>query len=187
MAEVNCLYEDRPVNISAAGYNDVTSPDHVPYFTKPAIYQWVLDTTGAGLQIPPTGMTVDSVQFKTDCAESGCWVIKGVMTTGEAFNSKAAFNTFYLPQADITAEHPQGDLSYDFDYSDVEWTFSPADHPCTSANFDAEDNDISKVSTCCISNPATDSTGGFVANYRPTEAFVDWAGKLSCDVIFERD
>eukprot|EP00961_Rhodomonas_salina_P130010 1750686-Rhodomonas_salina.1 len=139
------------------------------------------------MRIPPTGMTVDSVHFKPNCSKTGCWVIKGVVTTGEAFNAYEQFNTFFLPQANITGVDPDGDLSYDYDYAAVEWTFQPANHPCTSAAYN-NSNDTSKISTCCITDPTVTSTGGgFVANYRPTEAFVEWAGQLTCDAHFETE
>eukprot|EP00961_Rhodomonas_salina_P121866 1640864-Rhodomonas_salina.1 len=129
MAEVNCLYASKPTDITA--YDALG----FEYFTKPAVYTWTLPTTGEALAIPPTGMTVDSVHFEPACAETGCWVLRGVMTTGAAFNTNAAFNTFFLPESDITGISPTGDLSYDFDYTAVDWTFRPANHPCTSAAY----------------------------------------------------
>eukprot|EP00961_Rhodomonas_salina_P118489 1595384-Rhodomonas_salina.1 len=187
--EVNCLYSAMPDDDDVALYGTAT-PDgsNVEYMVAPSIYSWRLGTTSQPLQIPPTGMEVQSVYFNTSCAETGCWVVKGVLTTGAAFNTNGAFNTFFLPQADISAIHPQGDISYDFDYSDVEWTFAPANHPCTSAGFQAGVDNTDKISTCCITNVATTpNTGGFVANYRPTQSFSDWAGELRCDKTFERD
>eukprot|EP00961_Rhodomonas_salina_P248633 3360374-Rhodomonas_salina.1 len=44
-----------------------------------------------------------------------------------------------------------------------------------------------EISTCCITDPEAGIEGGFVANYRPTQAFVDWAGELRCSVVFDRD
>jgi len=180
MEEVSCLYSNKPTDISM--YDELFD-----YVTEPAVYSWTLPTTGEALQIPPTGMTVNSVQFETSCAETGCWVIRGVMTTGEAFNTNGAFNTFYLPEASIVDVSPTGDLSYDYDYSAVEWTFQNSLHPCTSAAYMAGSSGTEEISTCCITNPTVGNTGGFVANYRPTEAFVDWAGDLKCSVVFERD
>lgn len=154
---------------------------------KPSIYTWTLPTTGAALQIPPTGLTVDTVEFKPDCSETGCWVIKGLLTTGNAFNTFEAFNTLFLPQANITGLSETGDISFDYDYSAVDWTFSPANHPCTSAGYMAGAGaSNTEISTCCITDPDDGSEGGFVANYRPTDAFVEWSGELRCDVSFER-
>eukprot|EP00961_Rhodomonas_salina_P256437 3465532-Rhodomonas_salina.1 len=180
MLEVNCIYSTRPDNTSA--YGDTQSPGGITYDVKPAIYTWRTPTTSEPLAIPPTDLEVSSVHFKSDCAETGCWVIKGTLTTGEAFNGNGALNTFFLPQANISGVHPQGDISYDYDYGAVEWTFSTANNPCSFRGLDWDE----RMSTCCISNPTQGSTGGFVANYRPTEAFVEWSGKLGCDVLFDR-
>jgi len=345
--EVNCLYISRPANVAEYG---TSSPEGLDYLVSPSIYRWVLQTTSSPLQIPPTGMNVDSVHFEPACAESGCWVIKGTVATGEAFNSFGAFNSFYLPQTNIkwsdvwntdgcdasfarantsgicwkgyttslpfaeaeaqcaaiggrlatikgneendrlknlavtlnlgtiwigltdselegsfmwsdgtegpnncssemyqnwaglnentrlcrepndcqTCHNPPGEpgedctefvtdgswndnlcsgtrrfvcevqapdawpdpqqaLSYDFDYGHVEWTYAPALHPCTSATYDAGSDSTDKISTCCITNPEIAEGGGFVANYRPTQSFVDWAGTLHCDVSFNRN
>mmetsp|Transcript_28803 Transcript_28803/g.68855 ORF Transcript_28803/g.68855 Transcript_28803/m.68855 type:complete len:1495 (+) Transcript_28803:34-4518(+) len=182
--EVNCLYSTKPANTEA--YSE-TSPEGHAYYVKPSIYTWTLPTTGAALQIPPTGLTVDTVEFKPDCSETGCWVIKGLLTTGNAFNTFEAFNTLFLPQANITGLSETGDISFDYDYSAVDWTFSPANHPCTSAGYMAGAGaSNTEISTCCITDPDDGSEGGFVANYRPTDAFVEWSGELRCDVSFER-
>lgn len=78
----------------------------------------------------------------------------------------------------------------------VEWTFEPASHPCQGADFDAGGGITQQVTTCCIMNrgvgylgaagemdvpgaaawvnsPA--QRGGFLANYRPSQAFASWA------------
>mmetsp|Transcript_28804 Transcript_28804/g.68867 ORF Transcript_28804/g.68867 Transcript_28804/m.68867 type:complete len:1587 (+) Transcript_28804:96-4856(+) len=180
MVEVNCIYsyDNKPTDLTQYGpIADGLGTVKV----VPAVYLWTLPTTDEPLRIPPTGMTVDSVHFEPSCAESGCWVIKGIMTTGEAFNDYSAFNTFFLPQADISGISPTGDLSYDYDYSAVDWTFEVRNHPCTSAAYNAGESTNEKISTCCIDYPGEDTQGGFVPNYRPTQAFVDWAGELRCD------
>lgn len=178
--EVNCLYDNKTVA-------ELESPDYgdESYTVAANVYRWVLPTTAQPIEIPPTGLTVNSVTFTQNCADSGCWVIKGIMTTGEAFNDFSVFNTFFLPQA----EGSNTSISYDFDYSElgsnVDWTFEPADHPCTSASYEAGITPtIFRISYCCIDEPTVGPTGGLVANYRPTEAFVEWgSGFQRCDKI----
>jgi len=116
LMEVNCIYESK-TDINTSEYG-TTDPDlGMEYTVDPAIYAWTLPTTGAPHAVPPTGMNVDSVHFEPSCAESGCWVIKGVVTTGEAFNSFGAFNTFFLPQTNIkfsdVYDATQCDVSFD--------------------------------------------------------------------------
>mmetsp|Transcript_54001 Transcript_54001/g.126192 ORF Transcript_54001/g.126192 Transcript_54001/m.126192 type:complete len:92 (+) Transcript_54001:122-397(+) len=89
------------------------------------------------------------------------------MTTGSAFNSDGAFNTFFLPKA-VSPGAPSGDISYDYSYTDELWTFQPANHPCTSASFSGGDL-TQEVSACCITNAAagwdgvsTTSKGDFI-------------------------
>eukprot|EP00961_Rhodomonas_salina_P062418 837634-Rhodomonas_salina.1 len=79
--EINCLYRNMPESINAeyAAVLDRLGTVRV----QPAVYRWVLPTTDAPMEIPPTGLEVESVHFEPSCAESGCWVIKGTMTTGE--------------------------------------------------------------------------------------------------------
>eukprot|EP00961_Rhodomonas_salina_P033481 450474-Rhodomonas_salina.1 len=130
------------------------------------------------MRVPPTGMEVTSVNFLTNCESSGCWSIKGVITDGNGFNTWDAFNTFFLPLAESPS--PTGTLSYDYPYTAEAWTFEPRNHPCTSAQYQADGAaGLSRVSTCCIDN---DSGGSFIDNYRTSTAFEDWAkNNLNCN------
>eukprot|EP00287_Rhodomonas_sp_CCMP768_P025242 CAMPEP_0202852928 /NCGR_PEP_ID=MMETSP1389-20130828/90220_1 /ASSEMBLY_ACC=CAM_ASM_000865 /TAXON_ID=302021 /ORGANISM="Rhodomonas sp., Strain CCMP768" /LENGTH=604 /DNA_ID=CAMNT_0049531463 /DNA_START=38 /DNA_END=1850 /DNA_ORIENTATION=- len=173
---VNCIYADQPAADAA-----LTS-----YLEAPkGVYRWVLGTTSAPIQVPPTGLTLDTVTFSTSCAQSGCWVLTGTLTTGHNVHENTAFNTFYLPSTNTSDA-----LSYDYDYVTggssgddtvpVEWTFSPVNHPCTSAGFDSSDGNTQKVRTCCISSSIVGETnGGFLANYRTTVAFEAWGDTLT--------
>jgi len=186
--EVNCLYESKTdAEAEVGAYSDPS------YTVEARVYRWVLPTTSEPIEIPPSGMEVSSVEFSTSCAQSGCWVIKGTMTTGSAFNSDGAFNTFFLPKA-VSPGAPSGDISYDYPYTDELWTFQPANHPCTSASFSGGDL-TQEVSTCCITNAAagwdgvsTTSKGDFIDHYRPTESFVSWAeaALTECDSTFDK-
>jgi len=183
--EINCLYASKPSQATIDEYagryysgrkiwpdTDLRRSARATVDIAPELYTWTWGTTGSPIRIPPTGMEVSSVSFDTSCEDSGCWVIKGVMTSGEAFNTYDSFATFFLPQA--ISPSPQGVQSFDHEYSATEKkTFSPANHPCTSAEYEADDlaTDLSRVSTCCIMNGDGDD---FVTNYRPTDAFVEY-------------
>mmetsp|Transcript_15046 Transcript_15046/g.30313 ORF Transcript_15046/g.30313 Transcript_15046/m.30313 type:complete len:1145 (+) Transcript_15046:57-3491(+) len=174
---VNCIYEDETAANDALSWYSGFSPV--------GVYRWVLATTSAPIEVPPTGLTLDTVTFSTSCAESGCWVLTGTLTTGHNVHRNTAFNTFYLPSTNTSDA-----LSYDYDYVTggssgddtvpVEWTFSPVNHPCTSAGFDSNNGNTQKVRTCCISSSIVGETnGGFLANYRTTVAFEEWADDLT--------
>lgn len=147
-----------------------------------AVYRWSAGGTSDPISIQPTGMNLTSVHFEANCSQSGCWVIKALMTTG----GDEAFNTFFVPQAVVNGGNDG--ISYDWDYStesDDEWTFTPAFNPCRTADFTGGAITYHQ-STCCIT--AAESTvalenkgsdGGLISDYRPNQAFVSWAGSAN--------
>jgi len=134
------------------------------FTTEPRTYRWVGQTTSAEHQIAPTGLTVDSVFFKSDCENSGCWVVDVTYTLG-----KDNFNVLYIP-------HSVGNdaLSFDFNYDvqmdssytmTAEETFEPSNFPCGSNDYVPSSGGVpDKVTGCCL--PA------FMDLYRPVSSFI---------------
>eukprot|EP00961_Rhodomonas_salina_P187668 2532763-Rhodomonas_salina.1 len=163
----------------------LTSPDAVALggtiVDGPEVYRWVAQSTSDPVAIRPTGLTVDSVYFEPTCKQTGCWVV-GVTYSKGSDN----FNVFYLPRAE-----GRDDLSFDPDYSTVvpEWglspasTFSPANFPCGSSDYDPgsslESGQIPPaVSACCL--PA------FLAMYRPVSTFPAVLASVDLSMCAER-
>eukprot|EP00961_Rhodomonas_salina_P267443 3613673-Rhodomonas_salina.1 len=146
----------------------------------PRVYRWTLGTTGDGLTIMPTGMTVDTVYFDTSCLASGCWVVDITYTTGED-----NFNVFYLPKTDNSpldainadADGPWHDTEpVDFNYDSMaetdtqqlpwnKWerppgsTFAPSSFPCGSNAYNYNADSQLAISACCLEE--------FIEMYRP--------------------
>jgi len=151
----------------------------------PRVYRWTLGTTGDGLTIMPTGMTVDTVYFDTSCLASGCWVVDITYTTGED-----NFNVFYLPKTDNSpldainadADGPWHDTEpVDFNYDSMaetdtqqlpwnKWerppgsTFAPSSFPCGSNAYNYNADSQLAISACCLEE--------FIEMYRPVESFM---------------
>eukprot|EP00961_Rhodomonas_salina_P101647 1367359-Rhodomonas_salina.3 len=191
---VNALFDNEP-NESEMEDHAAKAQSCFPYgevgSTGTRLYTWVYGTTAREQQAPPTGLTIDAVSFETSGCETGCWVIDVTYTTG----GKDAFNSFYLPNAvgDDTA-------SYDFDYDEnTDNTFLPKNFPCRTHEYILADGSVpeslpDELTTCCLVQAYTDETGnpgatqnGFVMDYRPTQAFVDWVDEMEDYLCQGRD
>eukprot|EP00961_Rhodomonas_salina_P158042 2127500-Rhodomonas_salina.1 len=153
--EVNCIYPDEQEAIADLNSGiycwencfPVWNPFLPPLMSAaadhaPAVYRWAMPTSSSAIQVPPSGMEVASVEFKTTCSQSGCWVIKGTLSTGQYLKDSNVFSTLYIPRGSPAPN----------------WTYLPKDHPCTSVSFEASAANTDGVNTCCI----TDSSDGFL-------------------------
>eukprot|EP00286_Rhodomonas_abbreviata_P027165 CAMPEP_0181304788 /NCGR_PEP_ID=MMETSP1101-20121128/9353_1 /TAXON_ID=46948 /ORGANISM="Rhodomonas abbreviata, Strain Caron Lab Isolate" /LENGTH=1307 /DNA_ID=CAMNT_0023410601 /DNA_START=14 /DNA_END=3937 /DNA_ORIENTATION=- len=126
-----------------------------PWSYGSRIYTWNAGTSSGEARVLPTGLTLDSVAYASTCTDSpagaaGCWVIGVTYTTG----GDEAFNAFYFP-------HMVGNdaLSYNFNYAALSnyGSFDPVNFPIQT-------------------DGRTDKFDEFIADYRPTQNFVAWAG-----------
>jgi len=149
---------------------NMTSPDWASMGATsvedgPDLYRWTGGSTSDPVEAPPTGLEVDAVWFDPTCLQSGCWTADVTYTAGID-----AFNVFFLPRAEAA-----DNLSYDPIYTDTDgtWpkspadTFFPANHPCTSVDYNAgvtaSGGLPASITSCCIPE--------FLAMYRPVEKF----------------
>jgi len=192
---VNVLFDNEPTAedlVRLAGDAKNCFPDGKIGETGLRKYAWEYSTTSSPIKVPPTGWTLDGVNWETDCGATGCWVLDVTYTTG----GPSTFNAFYLPNA-------VGDqtLSTDFVYStNVLNTLNEANFPCRIGN-DYTDSDGNveslpdEATVCCLSwnyTKRTDSdiagvNGGFPFDFRPTENFYMWATSFTNDQLCSKD
>jgi len=148
------------------------------------VYRWTMGSAGSPVAVLPSGMEVEGVHFKADCAESGCWVLHLTYTTGSSDARLETFNTFFLPYA-VGSDA----LSHDYTYSArVLDTFQPANFPCRVSDYVGIGGSVAslpvRATGCCfgtafnasVSALGGDATGrGLLGRYRPTEAFASYA------------
>eukprot|EP00961_Rhodomonas_salina_P226583 3063711-Rhodomonas_salina.1 len=138
-------------------------------------------------------MEVVGVQFEPSCAQTGCWAIDVVYTTGTSDAVPgAAFNSFYFPYA-VGSDT----LSYDYDYDDngILSTLEPANFPCNVGNYVGADGTVESLPVaatgCCfgsafdkdVTTLGGDGSGkGVLGRYRVTTAFAAYAARAYSDL-----